>query len=45
MPLTPAQAHWQRHMSLEFSQRHQDIVQTTAWERIYHRFRQDEKRL
>ncbi|MDS1619835.1 phage terminase small subunit [Escherichia coli] len=45
MPVTPAQAHWQRHTALEFSQRHQNVVQTTAWERIYHRFRQDEKRL
>lgn len=45
MHLTPAQAHWQRHTALEYSRRQQNALQTTAWERIYHRFRQDEKRL
>lgn len=45
MKLTPAQKHWQFHAATEAARRPEDAAHSTEWERMYHRFRLDKKRL
>ena len=45
MKLTPAQKHWQFHAATEAAKRHEGASRSTEWERMYHRFRHDKKRL
>ncbi|PWI80499.1 terminase [Enterobacter sp. CGMCC 5087] len=45
MKLTPAQKHWQFHAAAEAAKRPEGTAHSTEWERMYHRFRHDKKRL
>lgn len=45
MKLTPAQKHWQFHAATEAAKRPEGASNSTEWERMYHRFRLDKKRL